>query len=139
MDDNTTPEIQRTNLANVVLLLKSLGIHDLVNFDFMDPPPAEALLRALEQVRPPVRDYGVWMLSTCLIFVYRHAASELFGWFCRWLVHALARNVHQTSFRHPLPPPTHTHTRMSMSPVICLLCLLYIPCCMSPPPRSCMR
>jgi pre-mRNA-splicing factor ATP-dependent RNA helicase DHX16 len=50
MDDNTTPEIQRTNLANVVLLLKSLGIHDLVNFDFMDPPPAEALLRALEQV-----------------------------------------------------------------------------------------
>jgi len=51
MDDNTTPEIQRTNLANVVLMLKSLGIHDLVNFDFMDPPPAEALLRALEQVR----------------------------------------------------------------------------------------
>eukprot|EP00879_Flechtneria_rotunda_P010545 GHRR01011025.1.p1 GENE.GHRR01011025.1~~GHRR01011025.1.p1 ORF type:complete len:1017 (+),score=386.99 GHRR01011025.1:232-3282(+) len=50
MDDNTTPEIQRTNLANVVLLLKSLGIHDLVNFDFMDPPPAEALLRALEQL-----------------------------------------------------------------------------------------
>eukprot|EP00775_Hariotina_reticulata_P008556 gene8556-8738_t len=50
MDDNTTPEIQRTNLANVVLMLKSLGIHDLVNFDFMDPPPAEALLRALEQL-----------------------------------------------------------------------------------------
>ena len=50
MDDNTVPEIQRTNLANVVLLLKSLGIHDLVNFDFMDPPPAEALLRALEQL-----------------------------------------------------------------------------------------
>lgn len=44
------PEIQRTNLSNVVLMLKSLGIHDLVNFDFMDPPPAEALLRALEQL-----------------------------------------------------------------------------------------
>jgi hypothetical protein len=39
LEDNTIPEIQRTNLANVVLLLKSLGIHDLVNFDFMDPPP----------------------------------------------------------------------------------------------------
>lgn len=50
MDDNTTPEIQRTNLGNVVLMLKSLGIHDLVNFDFLDPPPAEALLRALEQL-----------------------------------------------------------------------------------------
>ncbi|GBF92309.1 pre-mRNA-splicing factor ATP-dependent RNA helicase [Raphidocelis subcapitata] len=50
MDPDTVPEIQRTNLGNVVLLLKSLGIHDLVNFDFMDPPPAEALLRALEQL-----------------------------------------------------------------------------------------
>ena len=34
--------------GNVVLMLKSLGIHDLMNFDFMDPPPAETLLRALE-------------------------------------------------------------------------------------------
>lgn len=50
LDDNTIPEIQRTNLANVVLTLKSLGIHDLVNFDFMDPPPSEALLKALEQL-----------------------------------------------------------------------------------------
>ncbi|XP_043706537.1 pre-mRNA-splicing factor ATP-dependent RNA helicase DEAH1 [Telopea speciosissima] len=48
LEDNTVPEIQRTNLANVVLTLKSLGIHDLLNFDFMDPPPSEALLKALE-------------------------------------------------------------------------------------------
>jgi pre-mRNA-splicing factor ATP-dependent RNA helicase DHX16 len=48
LEDNTVPEIQRTNLANVVLSLKSLGIHDLLHFDFMDPPPAEALLKALE-------------------------------------------------------------------------------------------
>ncbi|KAF6165161.1 hypothetical protein GIB67_000745 [Kingdonia uniflora] len=48
LEDNTVPEIQRTNLANVVLMLKSLGIHDLLHFDFMDPPPAEALLKALE-------------------------------------------------------------------------------------------
>jgi len=40
LDDNTIPEIQRTNLGNVVLLLKSLGINDLIDFDFMDPPPA---------------------------------------------------------------------------------------------------
>ncbi|RLN03996.1 hypothetical protein C2845_PM13G10440 [Panicum miliaceum] len=50
LEDNTVPEIQRTNLANVVLTLKSLGIHDLINFDFMDPPPSEALLKALEQL-----------------------------------------------------------------------------------------
>ncbi|XP_077211429.1 pre-mRNA-splicing factor ATP-dependent RNA helicase DEAH1-like isoform X2 [Tasmannia lanceolata] len=50
MEDNTVPEIQRTNLANVVLTLKSLGINDLVSFDFMDPPPAEALLKAVEML-----------------------------------------------------------------------------------------
>ncbi|OUM60754.1 hypothetical protein PIROE2DRAFT_62934 [Piromyces sp. E2] len=36
---NTIPEIQRTNLSNVVLLLKSLGVENLLHFDFMDPPP----------------------------------------------------------------------------------------------------
>ena len=50
LDPNTVPEIQRTNLGNVVLMLKSLGINDLMHFDFMDPPPAETLLRALEQL-----------------------------------------------------------------------------------------
>lgn len=43
-------QIQRTNLGNVVLLLKSLGINDLIHFDFMDPPPAETLILALEQL-----------------------------------------------------------------------------------------
>ena len=33
-----------------MLLLKSLGINDLIHFDFMDPPPAETLIRALEQL-----------------------------------------------------------------------------------------
>ena len=38
----TVPEIQRTNLANVVLLLKSLGVENLLHFHFMDPPPQVA-------------------------------------------------------------------------------------------------
>ncbi|RUS74189.1 hypothetical protein EGW08_018057 [Elysia chlorotica] len=50
LEDNSVPEIQRTNLGNVVLLLKSLGINDLLNFDFMDPPPHETLVLALEQL-----------------------------------------------------------------------------------------
>jgi pre-mRNA-splicing factor ATP-dependent RNA helicase DHX16 len=50
LDDDQVPEIQRTNLGSVVLLLKSLGINDLIHFDFMDPPPAETLIRALEQL-----------------------------------------------------------------------------------------
>ncbi|KAI4306384.1 hypothetical protein L6164_029666 [Bauhinia variegata] len=48
LDNNTVPEIQRTNLANVVLSLKCLGINDLLHFDFMDPPPVGALLKAVE-------------------------------------------------------------------------------------------
>ncbi|KAJ6006534.1 hypothetical protein N7451_004478 [Penicillium sp. IBT 35674x] len=50
LEENTTPEIQRTNLNGVILMLKSLGIDQLLDFDFMDPPPAETIIRALEQL-----------------------------------------------------------------------------------------
>ncbi|KAG8897071.1 Cyclin-dependent kinase catalytic subunit [Tulasnella sp. 403] len=50
LEENTVPEIQRTNLGMVVLLLKSLGINDLIGFEFMDPPPGETLMRALEML-----------------------------------------------------------------------------------------
>ena len=33
-----------TNMANVVLILKSLGINDLHHFNFMDAPPSNALI-----------------------------------------------------------------------------------------------
>lgn len=46
----TVPEIQRTNLASVVLQLKAMGINDLVHFDFMDPPPPQTLIAALEHL-----------------------------------------------------------------------------------------
>jgi pre-mRNA-splicing factor ATP-dependent RNA helicase DHX38/PRP16 len=44
------PEIQRTNLANVVLLLKSLGVQDLLQFHFMDPPPEDNMLNSMYQL-----------------------------------------------------------------------------------------
>lgn len=50
LEESTTPEIQRTNLSSVILMLKSLGIDQLLEFDFMDPPPAETIIRALEQL-----------------------------------------------------------------------------------------
>lgn len=50
LEESTTPEIQRTNLSSVILMLKSLGIDQLLDFDFMDPPPAETIIRALEQL-----------------------------------------------------------------------------------------
>ncbi|KAJ7935450.1 pre-mRNA splicing factor [Mycena leptocephala] len=48
LEANTVPEIQRTNLGMTVLMLKSLGINDLIGFEFLDPPPGETLMRALE-------------------------------------------------------------------------------------------
>ena len=44
------PEIQRTNLASTVLSLKAMGINDLLAFDFMDPPPMQTLISAMEQL-----------------------------------------------------------------------------------------
>jgi len=47
---DTVPEIQRTNLADTVLILKALGINDLLNFQFMDPPPTPNMVSAMEQL-----------------------------------------------------------------------------------------
>ena len=38
LQEQTYPEILRSNLASVVLQLKKLGVDDLVHFDFIDPP-----------------------------------------------------------------------------------------------------
>ncbi|KAJ9437278.1 putative pre-mRNA-splicing factor ATP-dependent RNA helicase mog-1 [Diplonema papillatum] len=50
----TVPEIQRTSLASVILLLKSLGVKNLLHFEFMDPPPQENMANAM---------YQLWMLG----------------------------------------------------------------------------
>ena len=50
MPPMTIPEIQRTNLSNVILLLKSMGFNDVLSFDFMDRPPLENFMHALTQL-----------------------------------------------------------------------------------------
>ncbi|KAH9259300.1 hypothetical protein BASA81_002343 [Batrachochytrium salamandrivorans] len=47
---SAVPEIQRTNLGSVILLLKSLGVDNATDFDFLDPPPLENLLDSLNQL-----------------------------------------------------------------------------------------
>ncbi len=47
MYPNTLPEIQRTNLANVILLLKSLHVKNLLDFSFMDAPPTANILNSM--------------------------------------------------------------------------------------------
>lgn len=48
------PEIQRTNLSNVMLLLKLLGVEDIAKFPFLDPPPPDLLYGSL---------YDLWALG----------------------------------------------------------------------------
>ncbi|GMM57697.1 DEAH-box ATP-dependent RNA helicase [Maudiozyma humilis] len=50
MAANTVPEIQRQNLSNTILMLKAMGINDLLNFDFMDPPPKNMMVSALSEL-----------------------------------------------------------------------------------------
>ncbi|KAK3905353.1 P-loop containing nucleoside triphosphate hydrolase protein [Staphylotrichum tortipilum] len=48
LPDANVPEIQRSNLAPFILQLKALGIDNVLRFDFLTPPPAELMIRALE-------------------------------------------------------------------------------------------
>lgn len=43
LDENTIPEIQRINLVNVILLLKSLGVNDPFTFNYIDLPSLDKL------------------------------------------------------------------------------------------------
>lgn len=47
MMPETVPEIQRCNLANVVLYLKVLGVEDVLGFDYFEAPSEEQLGEAL--------------------------------------------------------------------------------------------
>lgn len=51
---SSVPEIQRSNLSNVILLLKSLNVKDLATFKFMDPPPEDNISNSM---------YQLWMLG----------------------------------------------------------------------------
>ncbi|MED6260892.1 putative ATP-dependent RNA helicase dhx33 [Ataeniobius toweri] len=46
----TVPEIQRCNLAGVMLQLMALGIPDVMNFDFMSKPSPETVRSAVEHL-----------------------------------------------------------------------------------------
>lgn len=52
--ETNVPEIQRTNLSHVVLLLKTLGVQNLLDFPFLDPPPAENIMKSM---------LGLWLLD----------------------------------------------------------------------------
>ncbi|XP_047663327.1 probable ATP-dependent RNA helicase DHX35 [Tachysurus fulvidraco] len=48
LPESTVPEMQRSNLAPVILQLKALGIDNVLRFSFLSPPPAQTMVQALE-------------------------------------------------------------------------------------------
>ena len=50
MPGATTPEIKRVNLTSSVLTLKSMGIDDILGFDFLDRPDTDQLKHALKHL-----------------------------------------------------------------------------------------
>lgn len=48
LPEANVPEIQRSNLAPVILQLKALGIDNVVRFDFFSAPPSDLVAKALE-------------------------------------------------------------------------------------------
>lgn len=48
LPEETQPEILRTNLASVILLLLSIGVTNVVEFDFIDKPQTSYIVKALE-------------------------------------------------------------------------------------------
>jgi len=48
LPDSSVPEMQRCELASTLLQLKAMGIDNVMKFDWLAPPPAETMIRALE-------------------------------------------------------------------------------------------
>ena len=48
LSETTPPEIQRSNLAPMILQLKALGIDNVLRFHFLTSPPSNMFVRALE-------------------------------------------------------------------------------------------
>ncbi len=69
-DEFTEPEIQRTNLASVILQMAAIGLGDIERFPFVDPPDTRsirdgiALLEELDAVHPGREGTRNWLTPT---------------------------------------------------------------------------
>lgn len=50
LDTETVPEIKRCAISTVLLQMLSIGIENIFKFDFLDPPPEDAVQGALRQL-----------------------------------------------------------------------------------------
>jgi HrpA-like RNA helicase len=80
MEEVSVPEILRVNLAQVVLMLKGMGVHNPSNFDFVTAPDPQSLKKACELLfalgalddHLNLTDYGKKMARLPVDPVYAH-------------------------------------------------------------------
>ena len=80
LEETTIPEILRVNLAQVVLQLKGMGIHDPRSFSFLTPPSAESIEKSFEVLAAlgaidkamDITPYGKEMSQLPLDPIYAH-------------------------------------------------------------------
>jgi len=100
---NLILDIRHTNLAHTILMLKAMGINDLLSFDFMDPPLAHILTVLEAYVPSSLGDKG---LLTCLGHKNCHMVTVVST--SRWLAFFCVLTL-----RYPpctAMPPSYPHT-----------------------------
>ncbi|CAB9524117.1 splicing factor ATP-dependent RNA helicase [Seminavis robusta] len=89
LQDTTTPEILRVNLAQVVLQLKGMGVEDPLKFEFITPPNPQSLKSACQHLfalgalddKMQLTDYGSKLARLPLDPTFAHLLlqSEKYG------------------------------------------------------------
>jgi ATP-dependent RNA helicase DHX8/PRP22 len=90
MEDASVPEILRVNLAQVVLMLKGMGVHNPTKFDYLTAPNRQSLKKATQLLfalgaldkRMELTDYGKKMARLPLDPVYAHLLLQSANYGC---------------------------------------------------------
>ena len=94
------PAPRSSNLSMTVLTMKAMGINDLLNFDFMDPPPAQVGLGpSFRGVSVPFRSIFVSVLFCSVLCC---CCCRLLHLFPRWAC-ARAQSIPPTQVGGPGP------------------------------------
>jgi HrpA-like RNA helicase len=90
LEETTTPEILRVNLAQVVLQLKGMGVHDPRSFSFLTPPSPESIEKSFEVLGAlgaidkamELTEYGKQMSRLPLDPIYAHLLLQSANFEC---------------------------------------------------------
>lgn len=80
LEETSVPEILRVNLAQVVLMLKGMGVHNPADFDYLTPPAKQSLKKACELLyalealddKLELTEYGKKMAKLPVDPIYAH-------------------------------------------------------------------